>query len=371
MSARTVLVGLAAGGALWLWLRRRRRASQTTEGYPAEEDGTLDCDLAALLTVIITTSPTPAHPSCELILQVIDSLEHCAPELAACRTIVVCDGCNVHPRCKYRSGMVDQDAFERYQEYKQQLRSVLAERVVQRSGSAATATVYLATSSPATTDARPVPIAGSRFAVLELATRHGFGYAVRAALDAVSTPLVCVVQHDRTMMRPVDLTEIAHAVLASDGQVGYVLLPTRATRNYRVQMTSRLGERGVKLGDALEANAWPLPTAARRLLPCLQWYDSTHVASVAFYRKLFAAQPGISGFIESKLGPRMLSDFAQLGIAAALAKWACFLYDDGRDVAIVGHLNGSSARPLAELDAEHAANPGRTGTVGRRWTPSE
>ena len=339
--SRAVLVSIAAGAALWLWLRRRRKP---TEGEPADEEGV---ELAALLTVIITTSATPAHPSCELILQVIDSLEHCAPELAACRTIVVCDGCNVHPRCKYRSGMVDQDAFERYQEYKQQLRSVLAERE----------------------DTRPVPIAGSRFAVLELATRHGFGYAVRAALDAVSTPLVCVVQHDRTMMRSVDVTEIARAILASDGRVGYVLLPTRATRNYRVQMTSRLGERGVKLGDALEENSWPLPTAARCLLPCLQWYDSTHVASVAFYRRLFAAQPGIGGFVESKLGPLMLSDFAQLGTKAALAKWACFLYDDGRDVATVGHLNGSSARPLAELDAEHAANPGRTGTVGRRWTP--
>ena len=29
-----------------------------------------------------------------------------------------------------------------------------------------------------------------------------------------------------------------------------------------------------------------------------------------------------------------------------------------------------SEASLAELDAEHAANPGRTGTVGRRWTPT-
>lgn len=150
-----------------------------------------------------------------------------------------------------------------------------------------------------------------------------------------------------------------------------MLLPTRATRNYRVQMASRLGERGVRLGAPVETHAWPLPTAGRRLLPCLQWYDSTHVASVAFYRRLFALQPGLGGFIESSLGPRMLADFARRGVAAALATWACFVYDDGRDAAIVGHLNGSSARPLAELDAEHAAHPGRTGTVGRRWTPSE
>ena len=227
-------MSIAAGAALWLVLRRKR-ASRTTEGKPAEEllDG---AELSALLTVIITTSPTPAHPSCELILQVIDSLEHCAPPLAACRTIVVCDGCNVHPRCKFRSGMVDQDAFERYQEYKQQLRSVLAARDVHPSIVAAGATVHPVTSSPATAGARPVPIADGRFAVLELATRHGFGHAVRAALDAVSTPLVCVVQHDRTMMRPVDVAEIARAVLASDGRVGYVLPPTRATARGRTAL---------------------------------------------------------------------------------------------------------------------------------------
>jgi hypothetical protein len=34
--------------------------------------------------------------------------------------------------------------------------------------------------------------------------------------------------------------------------VGYVLLPTRATRNYVVQQTSRLGERGAALAGELE-----------------------------------------------------------------------------------------------------------------------
>ena len=82
--------------------------------------------LAELLTMIITTSPSPVHPSCELIMQVIDSMDHHAPALAACRTIIVCDGCNVHAKCKYRSGMVDPAALERYHEYKRRLRRALA-----------------------------------------------------------------------------------------------------------------------------------------------------------------------------------------------------------------------------------------------------
>ena len=67
----------------------------------------------------------------------------------------------------------------------------------------------------------------------------------------------------------------------------------------------------------------------------------------------------------------MVDDYAALGCAAALSKWRAYLYDDGDDAPCVGHLNGSKAQPLADLDAEHAANPGRTGTVGRRWTPTD
>ena len=84
--------------------------------------------LAELLTTIITTSPSPVHPSCELIMQIIDSMDHYAPALAGCRTIIVCDGCNVHAKCKYRSGMVDPAALERYHEYKRRLRHALATR---------------------------------------------------------------------------------------------------------------------------------------------------------------------------------------------------------------------------------------------------
>lgn len=67
----------------------------------------------------------------------------------------------------------------------------------------------------------------------------------------------------------------------------------------------------------------------------------------------------------------MVDDFAALGCAAALGKWRAYLYDDGDDAPCVGHLNGSRAQPLAVLDAQHAANPGRTGTVGRRWKPTD
>ena len=229
--------------------------------------------LAELLTTIITTSPSPVHPSSELIMQVIDSMDHHAPSLAGCRTIIVCDGCNVHAKCKYRSGMVDPAALERYHEYKRRLRHALATRPSTGrepiSGAPPASPALPAPAplhglpqpfasglTPSSTDLsvedwtcvhcsncnwqrrreckrcltpRDVPIperVGGRFELLELPSRNGFGHAVRAALERVTTPLVCVVQHDRTMMRAVDLEAVAQHVHASDGEVGYVLLLT-------------------------------------------------------------------------------------------------------------------------------------------------
>ena len=108
--------------------------------------------------------------------------------------------------------------------------------------------------------------------VLELASNHGFGFAVRAALELVTTPLVCVIQHDRTFMRDVDIEPIVRSMLEHQGRVGYVLMHTRSTGNYPVSQHSRLRSKGVKAEDCDIAKwAVPLPAAGRRLLPCLTW----------------------------------------------------------------------------------------------------
>ena len=230
----------------------------------------------------------------------------------------------------------------------------------------------------------------------------------------VTMPLVCVVQHDRTMLRSIDVGEIAQHVLESDGVVGYALLPVSDT-NYLEKERSRLGENGVKGAAAdLSLHARPLPTAGRRLLPCLAWHDSTHIASVEYvhalvlqtrssatlqhrksaattpltppflslkahlccccvlglcryYKHLFATQMSTLGFIESAPGPRQAFGIA-LGLPAYLAKWRTYVYADdegGAGLPAVGHLDGSSVRPsLAVLQAAHGESAGRT------WRPA-
>ena len=118
--------------------------------------------LHSLCTTIITTSVCKIHPSTELITQVLQSLSHHAPELSPCRTIIVCDGCKHSEKNLYRACRVDGAARERYEEYKRQLHTLAAQ--------------------------------SHTLEILELDANHGFGYAVRAAMPLVKTPLVCVLQ---------------------------------------------------------------------------------------------------------------------------------------------------------------------------------
>ena len=49
--------------------------------------------------------------------------------------------------------------------------------------------------------------------VVELDERHGYGFALRHALrHCLDTPYVCVIQHDRTFMRPTPIKETIHAM---------------------------------------------------------------------------------------------------------------------------------------------------------------
>ena len=298
---------------------------------------------SADFTTIITTSPSPVHPSTELIVQVLASLKRHAPLLAASRTIVVCDGCKLAERCKYRMGVVDADAHARYLEYKSRLRALAR---------------------------------ADGFEIVELDVRHGFGNALRAGLIAfseperrVTTPLIAVVQHDRNLMRDVDVAAVGGAILASGGDVGYALLPTASTRKYAEQTKARLGARGLK-GEAADITRHARPIAGgARLLPCVQYFDSTHIASAEWYRRTIFAEPGgYAGFIESFVGPLQTDDVLRLGVEEAIVRrWRTYVLDDGDDAPpAVGHLNGSRSRGLAELDAKYSEHRARGKSVGRR-----
>ena len=296
---------------------------------------TTPATIADLITVLITTSPSPLHPSTQHIEKVMESLCNFAPSLESCRKLVVCDGCLVRDKNKFRSGRVTQEAYDRYVKYKAALVQLFA-----NGGKVDT------------------PCEGQNYELLELKERQGFGFAVRAAMfDHVHTPMVFVVQHDRTLMRHVDLPSIVSTMEHRPDTINYVLLPLSSTDAYAQQWQTKLGQAGFKgaASDirqfAIEINSKEQATNGeheQHLLPCLKWYDSTHLAYSHFYRNIVFSKElqlvAKGGFIEDKLGQKQRQYYLQHGVKKAINFWKMWIFQDDAPnvVKMVAHLDGSS-----------------------------
>ena len=333
----------------------------------------------SLVTIVITTSPSPLHPSTTHIEKVIESISTFAPELAQSRKLIICDGCLVRDKSKFRSGRVTQDAFDRYKQYKHALSLSLAN------------------------GGRPNTIyEGAKYELIELQERHGFGFAVRKAMfHHVKTPMVLVVQHDRTLMRPVDVSSIVRTMQQHQDTIGYVLLPIKSTNSYVNQWFSKFATLGIK-GKEADLRSYKIEAVANEptkeeqaeqkdqkemashLLPCFRWYDSTHFAFSNFYRDLVFSNDlklvSRGGFIEDKLGQAQRSYYIVHGVKKAIAFWKMWIFqdrltpwetnkeDDPNVSRMVAHLDGSSGgySTKAMLDAKkkREGNFGGSGGVG-------
>ena len=171
--------------------------------------------LRDLLTIVITTSPIRSNPSTELIETIMETFVHAGPDFAYdCRKVIVCDGFRVssaspseasqpvavskrygNVKQAMRNGIVSEDQAERYRQFKIALRELCNQ-------------AKLGASQDLTTKLFRNTV------IEELEERHGYGFALRHALQhCVPTPFVCVIQHDRTFMRPTPLKQIINCML--------------------------------------------------------------------------------------------------------------------------------------------------------------
>ena len=131
------------------------------------------------LTIVLTTSPIKTHPSTRLIEEVFESAAVLAG-LGGCRKIIVADGVKVREHDKFRSGICTPDAMANYGHYLSRL--------------------------DALTKTEGSPLCGAE--LLALDERHGFAHALRRGLMRVATPFVLVAQHDRSFVRPVEVSHV-------------------------------------------------------------------------------------------------------------------------------------------------------------------
>lgn len=264
------------------------------------------------LTVVMTTSPVVSNPETALIEEVAASFK-LVEHLASCPKLIMCDGYKVKEKNKFRSGQITTERADAYNEYKSRLHSL--------------------STQPGSL------LYGAQ--IEELDTRNGFGFAMRAALPHVTTPYMIVVQHDRTFRAGFDLVKVVRALHAHGDWLHYVGMPTGTTTTHITHVLSKYGLRIKPREVVLDGGIDQL-----RLIPLLQWYDSTHVAATKYYSD-FVFDPRIKrvargGFIEDKLGQMQLQEVRAQGLGAH-EPYGTFLLDCGGEV-VVGHLDGHDRR---------------------------
>jgi hypothetical protein len=110
-----------------------------------------------------------------------------------------------------RNGIVNSEQAENYRQYKQRLRQLCLD-------------------AESSSEPRSV-FANAQ--VVELDERHGYGFALRHVLrNCIDTPFVCVVQHDRTFMRPTPMLATVQAMWYHTN-VKYVGFSMRSNLMYR------------------------------------------------------------------------------------------------------------------------------------------
>lgn len=376
--------------------------------------------LSDLLTIIVTTSPIKSNPSTELLERTFDTFLHAGADFAyECRKVIVCDGCRVlddggggdeekkdseqevgserarkkdrkvsrkHNNTKQalRNGIATHTQLEAYQGFKENLRRLCAK----------------ANDPDAEKTDTPTPFRHAE--VVSLPERHGYGFALRHALrNCVETPYVCVIQHDRTFMRPTPLREVVHC-MANDDRINYVGLSMRSNLMYRDIFLSKYGRKAHEELESMlrhppellldptvygpggaHADTGNISTADRlridryfksnqhrsfmehrpeegggsvrhqlTLTPTLFWYDNTHVVNTEHYRdfvfnkrfKMVAR----GGFVEDKLSPVIIRNVERLGLVKGHARFGSYLLDDHSGHFFTGHLDGGSFLTRAE-----------------------
>ncbi|KAI5924533.1 hypothetical protein F4810DRAFT_128501 [Camillea tinctor] len=194
--------------------------------------------LASLVTLIITTSPTPSSPSTELLDAIVSSLRtHCAPLVRECSVVVVLDTHeSVAASERLKKGRVTEGRAREGREYGVNVRGLCGrvwgrgdgegegeEEDNKRRNEEVEVDHKTAEYGSPCVEGNEVPYRitrshRGRVTFIEPQRRLGFGLAVREALREARTPYVWVQQHDWPLVADVPLRGLVEVMRASEGE---------------------------------------------------------------------------------------------------------------------------------------------------------
>ncbi|KAH8905265.1 hypothetical protein BR93DRAFT_946123 [Coniochaeta sp. PMI_546] len=334
--------------------------------------------VSGLLTVIITTSPTPSAPTTDLISSILESFRLHCPDLAKVSVIVTFDTYDhIGPKNRLKRGTVTEEGAAIFDQYKANVKELVLTSYARSSSPH----VFTTSTGQAEYGLKEQPIytvpytvtqtTDGRVTFIEPTQRLGFGLSVRSALRVATTPYVWVHQHDWTLISDIPLSSLltimhssTHTAISSaetetdraepPPPVQYICFPSVRMLRYHVSdhvthfPALRALTKELKRDFVVSPSSGPSETVC--LTPLFFWHDKPHLASRAHYlERIFPGRLAIGRgeFIEDRVGQRA-RDQMKTGV---WARWGCWLYypDEGRRL-VVRHLHGRIWRG-AERDA--------------------
>jgi hypothetical protein len=335
--------------------------------------------ISSLLTVMITTSPTPSAPTTDLISSIIESFQLHCPDLAKVSVIVTFDTYDhIGPKNRLKKGTVTEEGARIFDQYKANVKKL----VLASYAPSSSPRVFTTSTGQAEYGLKEQPVYTVPFTItqttdgqvtfIEPTQRLGFGLSVRTALRIAATPYVWVHQHDWTLISDIPLSSLLTIMTSSTPTssssadterettpppppVQYVCFPSVRMLRYHVSdhvthfPALRALTKQLKRDFVTPSPSGPSETVC--LTPLFFWHDKPHLASRAHYlERIFPGRLAIGRgeFIEDRVGQRA-RDQMKTGV---WERWGCWLYypDDGRKL-VVRHLNGRIWRG-AEGDAK-------------------
>lgn len=262
-------------------------------------------DLSDFLTIIITTSLIKSHPSTYVIDQVIESFNF-IDGLNDCKKIIICDGYQIIPNNKYKSGKITQDVATNYDLY--------IESITDKYHNSE---------------------------IIKRDKRCGFAKNVKYALDLVRTDYVIIIQHDQIFLRNINFKDIIDMMTIYE-EINYINFISLQTVNYEAKLISRYNTFYEEYKK--ESKLCDLP-----IMPLLFWYDKPHICRTSYYKEyVFGIKHliiktnkriSVKNFIEDSFG-QVLKENIKIGGYKEFIKYHSFLYYDEPTNPAIAHIDG-------------------------------
>lgn len=298
LSSSTVLVGvlLVAVSVLCIAALVLRLSPSREENIQEQDDAGDTAWLARHLTVIVTTSANESNPSTACLETVFSSFS-IIPGLNSCVKYVVCDWPVLYEGSESdwtHTCRIGSDRLERYRQYIDNIEQLCLNGSFQKGAP------------------------WSNTFCITLSKQHGFGLAVGAAMDRVSTEFVLIVQHDRCFFRPISLKRVVQAMALNPHDLKTVGFTVSNWSGHRDP---------VFIEKSWGIQVMPRTVDDLELLPLIKWLGSTLVTRVDYYTSDILPSLKVGDTVEEPFGHEQHMDIVRHGMGAH-KKYGYFLLLD-------------------------------------------